>query len=557
MNCETENTGPVWSPASAKPAGHWLRQVLVGNPFYIISAALLLYGIYRVSEDPRFSDREIGQLIFNFGALQCYGILLTVTALFLAWRRIWYDSTLLVVLECALVFVPFILVSQAVSLSEGTAHLICGMTIFLAAVNFSLLKKFHPDLNLPPMLLCFGAIMAAVNGVLPLMFKSMQETGNAAMTLDVQEATLRFVMTGILPALAMLAVFLPMGRTEGRLASQKDWLPLLIHCLWIIATAVHFYSIQYVYKTPFQAAFFAPAAWVMAWLLVTRLTVYPHVHASKWRSFFLLLPVAVALPVAWPGGSEWGLYLMGVNVVAYAVLHLRNRFNRLSLHLGLLSLAGVIAECHKDFWLVGILEFNVVTWTVICAGGWLVLAALFSRNPRLGLPAAICGAVATAFWLRDSEAGDAIAAQVGFGFALMHSAVWRDRKIVGAKTTRLLLACCWVSHSVWWAHAHAPFSIVAPATTAVALLIGYGVVALLRNVWPPKVILMAAAVVLISIPAGFCFDKAKTTPPGVLAVVGSFLPFAVGTWFALAKSKWFNPPPDDFVGDVAPECRHE
>jgi hypothetical protein len=40
-----------------QPAGqkwYWPRRILAGNPFYLISAALLLFGINRLSIDPGF-----------------------------------------------------------------------------------------------------------------------------------------------------------------------------------------------------------------------------------------------------------------------------------------------------------------------------------------------------------------------------------------------------------------------------------------------------------------------------------------------------------------------
>src|SRR5262245_22974788 len=77
----------------------WLKHLLACNPFYLVSAGLLLFGLYRVSIDPHFLHGEIPQLVFNFTSLQLYELLLVGTAIVLARRCIWYDSKLLVVLE--------------------------------------------------------------------------------------------------------------------------------------------------------------------------------------------------------------------------------------------------------------------------------------------------------------------------------------------------------------------------------------------------------------------------------------------------------------------------
>src|SRR5262245_1606900 len=175
----------------------WLRRLLVGNPFYLASAAFLLYGIYRISLDQNFTDKEMSQLVFNFTALQVYEGLLTMTALFLARRRIWYDSTLLVVIEAAFVLIPFLLVIQAILLSNSVAYLMCGLTLLLAAVKCSGLKRFYPELNFPPALLGIGAVIGVVNCVLPLQFKSLLDLDDAFLIVSFQEAHIRLILIGV------------------------------------------------------------------------------------------------------------------------------------------------------------------------------------------------------------------------------------------------------------------------------------------------------------------------------------------------------------------------
>jgi hypothetical protein len=104
---------PSTQPSNKRPLSWWLKRFLACNPFYLVSAMLLLYGLYQVSIDPRFFSKEVSQLTINYTSLQLYEILLVVTAVFLARRRIFYDSTLLVTLENMLVLVPFILISEA------------------------------------------------------------------------------------------------------------------------------------------------------------------------------------------------------------------------------------------------------------------------------------------------------------------------------------------------------------------------------------------------------------------------------------------------------------
>jgi hypothetical protein len=44
------------------PIKYWVKRFLACNPFYLVSAALLLYGFYRVSVDADFLRGELAQL---------------------------------------------------------------------------------------------------------------------------------------------------------------------------------------------------------------------------------------------------------------------------------------------------------------------------------------------------------------------------------------------------------------------------------------------------------------------------------------------------------------
>src|SRR5438105_4458686 len=75
-----------------KKISYWLKRFLSCNPFYIFSAALLLYGLYRASIEPKVLTKETAHLIFNFSSLQCYELLLAGTAVILARPRLSCDS---------------------------------------------------------------------------------------------------------------------------------------------------------------------------------------------------------------------------------------------------------------------------------------------------------------------------------------------------------------------------------------------------------------------------------------------------------------------------------
>src|SRR5882672_8161332 len=203
---QAEKLTPSCPTVRPKSISYWLRRFLACNPFYLVSAALLLYGFYRVSVDPTFLSEERAQLTFNFTSLQFYELLLVITAIFLARRRIWYDSALLVGLENLLVLVPFILISQAGLIGTHNLWPLCVVGGLLAILRFCGLKLFIAQLDLPARLLPIGLIVLTVNAALPVVYRLLHEH-KIGTKLEVGAAyyTNEYIWLLLVPALCALA----------------------------------------------------------------------------------------------------------------------------------------------------------------------------------------------------------------------------------------------------------------------------------------------------------------------------------------------------------------
>jgi hypothetical protein len=350
------NPGPFPPPIPApvlpkpRPLSWWLRKFFACNPFYLVSAALLLYGCYLISMDAAVFNLEDTRLEFNFTSVQVYEILLVTVCLFLARRSLWYDSTLLVGLENLLVFVPFILISQAALTGTTMTAVMCGTGVLLALLRFGSLKKYFASLNLPDRLLGAGVILLVLNVALPLIYRHFQEIKYGTdLEYGPPHDMHEIVWLLILPIALASVNFLPAPKAAGNLLPQHGWLPTGLFTLWIIVTGVHLYSLDYVYGYTIRPDLLAPAAWVLAW------TIFLRCPASSPRLKIALAVPAVLVPLvaAAPNATKTYLILTALNIAAYAVVRILNRKNFLAPHLICASVLLLVAGL-PDNWLQAI-----------------------------------------------------------------------------------------------------------------------------------------------------------------------------------------------------------
>lgn len=128
------------------------------------------------------------------------------------------------------------------------------------------------------------------------------------------------------------------------------------------------------------------------------------------------------------------------------------------------------------------------------------------------------------------------ATQVGLVFLLLHSLRWRDGEHQGAATLRSLVAVVWVVHSFVWLRNGAAF--LQPFSIATAVLTIWWFKGFVFRNWAPVVVPIAAVMVAVCTPVNFAFVKLQTTPAGVIAILGSFLLFGLGTIAALTRHRW-------------------
>ncbi len=531
-------------PARSRPmaVSHWARRLLACNPFYLLSAALLLYGCYRISIETGVTQRNSFHLFFNFSSLQFYEALIVATAIFLAGRRIWYDSTLLVGLENMLLFVPFILISHGALIGQGSVEKslmweLCVVTAVLAAVRLATLRRFFRELNFPSRGFTIAMAFLVINIALPVVYRGMQET-KFGVKLESGTAywTNEWAWLLVLPAAALLGLLVPVRQARAESWPQRHWLPSGMFALWLTGTAVHLYSLDYIYDYDLRGELLAPLLVVLAWLLQWRAPELFAAMRPGWRLALLVAPFLASFIGAFPVPNKVFLCLALLNASLYSILAVRERDNRLAFNLLLLSLAAVIGGFPAD-WGARILPAFSRPECLVGAGAALVLfQGVRSRNPIAGLFGGIAAGLAVCFGFGSHPGSAHWGIQAGVVFVLLHSIRWDDDAYLPASWLRVMIATAWVTHSVVWVHMNGEFWMT--LTTATPVMITGLVARRLRGDWPGLTLPISAALVLIARPAHGGAEKLQTLSPGFLIVIASFVLLAIGTVAALWRHRF-------------------
>ena len=545
-------------PPPPKPFSWWLRQLFACNPFYLVSAALLLYGCYRLSVDTAWFTGETARLFASFTSVQFYEVLLVSTAIFLASRRLWYDSTLLVGLENLLVFVPFILISQAALTDSSMSIGVCIAAVVLAVLRFGGLKKFFHELNLPGRCLGLGAIILGLNVALPLMYRHFGET-KIGVHIDRGPAYEfnQYTWLLILPAALALANFLPFAygaRPAGDRPHQHRWLPDGLFALWITATVMHVYCLDYIYQFDLRPDLIAPGLWVLGWTVWLNLPARTNRWLVAVKRTLEIAPLLVVLFACSQGIRPAFYCLAGLNVAAYLAICVCERENRVARHLLALAMLTLIAGLPEQWLRFMYPSLTQGACVEMGVAAYLVFGTALSRDPRLALLGSMLFGSGVASVLDGSTSGVHWAFQGALGFILLHSLRWDDPAYQGAKAFRTLAALMWVAESLLWMNAGGG-KFWMPWIAGGVVLAVYVMVQLRRGHWTQPLIPAAAILVILSGPGNAFAQFVYAMPAGLMAVAGSFVLFGLGTGVALTRNYWHKPHTKGETDKLSPGAR--
>jgi len=305
--------------------------------------------------------------------------------------------------------------------------------------------------------------------------------------------------------------------------------------LWLAGTAVHLYSLDYIYDYDLRGELLAPVVAVVAWVVQSRAAeMFPAIRPGG-KLVLLVLPCLATFTAAFPAPNRVFLCITLLNAVCYSGTAVRESESRLSFNLLLLSLAAAIGGFPADWGTRLLPGFNRPECVAGAAAAWVLFWVVRSRNPIFGTVGGVVFGLVVGFAFGSKPGSAHWGIQAGLVFVLLHSIRWLDDEHIAVKWLRMSLAMVWLAHSVVWAHGNGEFWMT--LTTATPVLATWFAARWRRGEWPPLALPIAAVLVLLARPAHGGAEKLQTLSTGFLIVIASFILFGLGTIAALWRHR--------------------
>jgi hypothetical protein len=259
----------------------------------------------------------------------------------------------------------------------------------------------------------------------------------------------------------------------------------------------------------------------------------PNLKTSWENALWVLATIVTLLATPQPDKAVF-LVLTGLNIAIFSLIYLRRKLS-FALHLDLISIVALVAGLPEEWGRSVMTQFSRETFIAGAAVVYVLVYIALTRDPKLGILGGLIAGVSVGIGLQQS---DAIhwAVQAGVVFLLLHSLRWIDSEEQGVGLARWLTALAWVAHSLVWTHFYGAGW--RAFTIAVTVLAACFVFRWFRGKWIHPIILLASLLVLLAAPGHAAAIQIKSAPAGLLAMIGSFVLFGLGTLGALTKHRW-------------------
>lgn len=308
---------------------------------------------------------------------------------------------------------------------------------------------------------------------------------------------------------------------------------MLIYGLWVGGTGVHAWSLGYVCKQPFTWTLLIPLAWAAGWTLLARAGDFFSVPTLRFR--VALLCITFLIPLIALDHPSVAASLMALNLAIYLWMMTRGTIALRSVarELAIASLVGLAVLIPPD-WLQPILVRLQITrtdWILLIIGAHVARCCWRFPSPAIGLASAILLGIGIAGSAPVNFSGT-LALQAALAWMLVHSLRWDVSAGIGL---RYVSAVAWVGHALLSTREAAWQQGASISLIAVLVIAAWWIIARPKRSRHLAFVPIVAFVPLVASPANWLISM---SPAGVLALVLSFLLFAIGTAAAYLRNHW-------------------
>jgi hypothetical protein len=204
-------------------------------------------------------------------------------------------------------------------------------------------------------------------------------------------------------------------------------------------------------------------------------------------------------------------------------------------HLAFGSLALVVAGMPEDWGRAILPAFSRPRCILLAGSLFVLLHALRSRRPDVGLAGALALTVALTLEARMFSGGFHAIAQASLVFLLLHSVRWSDTEHSGTPALRWLAALAWAADACFWTRELRWEGILFVGLAAIIVLAAWLAAWWLRGERGSVALPASATIVLCSGPGNWL---ARHGTDGLLALLGSLVLFAAGILVAWTRHHW-------------------
>ncbi|MGV3757833.1 MAG: hypothetical protein ACO1QS_20825, partial [Verrucomicrobiota bacterium] len=352
-----------------------------------------------------------------------------------------------------------------------------------------------------------------------------------------------------MPVLLLALLAFPRSQDITERSLTRRWTPLAAAIIWIVATAVHLRSMDYLDGIRFRIWTVAPMLWALAWVINLRLSDFV-AHTEDLRDRVLVLPIlATVFAIQYDTRLFLGLTAANCALLGWQVLMHRNETAKEFLFASLMALLAAVPHQLGHRYIP---DFSREKIILLAIGAYVFLQTCRARNPRGAIAGAVIVGFGSQYLFSHFDYVEQLAFQNALLFGLAHSLFWTGERTTFANAVWKAFAIALPLHSFRWGSIAGLDAALMISLASLFIAGVYVLARLIQGHWASKALPAAAICNVATVALNHTVEVLRITPTGYLVVLGAFVFFASGIAYALTRDRWQKPGNKDHGSPALP-----